>query len=77
MRRQSGPLVFAGLIGLFASPLAAGFRPAVEEVRAETTAAPVAIQQVSLPGAGLRDEVAMVLVGSALIGLAAAVRRAA
>jgi hypothetical protein len=32
---------------------------------------------VRLPTAGLRDEAAMVLVGTALIGLAAAVRRAA
>jgi hypothetical protein len=32
---------------------------------------------VTLPADGLRDEAAMVLVGSALIGLAAVVRRAA
>jgi len=32
---------------------------------------------VSLPGTHIRDEAAMVLVGTALIGLAAAVRRAA
>lgn len=37
----------------------------------------VAAQQVRVPTHGLRDELAMVLVGSALIGLAAAVRRAA
>jgi len=46
-----------------------------------TTAAPappaLAVQQVRVPLPGLRDEVAMVLVGTALIGLAAAVRRAA
>jgi len=38
----------------------------------------VAVQHVRVPPAGgLRDEFAMVLVGTALIGLAAAVRRAA
>jgi hypothetical protein len=37
----------------------------------------VAVQRVSLPAAATRDEAAMVLVGTALIGLAAAVRRAA
>jgi len=36
----------------------------------------VAVQQVRVVP-GLRDEAAMVLVGTALIGLAAAVRRAA
>ena len=38
----------------------------------------VAVQQVRVPPiGGLRDEAAMVLVGTALIGLASAVRRAA
>jgi hypothetical protein len=37
----------------------------------------VATQQVRAAVTGLRDEAAMVLVGTALIGLAAAVRRAA
>lgn len=37
----------------------------------------VAVQRVAVPTTGLRDEVAMVLVGSVLIGVAAAVRRAA
>lgn len=37
----------------------------------------VAVQQVSVPLTGLRDEAAMVLVGTALIGLGAAVRRSA
>ena len=36
----------------------------------------VAVQRVSLPSTGMRDEAAMVLVGAALIGLGAAVRRA-
>lgn len=42
--------------------------------RQESAAAPVAVQQVSLNG-GVRDEVVMVLVGTALIALGAAVRR--
>lgn len=37
----------------------------------------VAVQRVAVPTTGVRDEVAMVLVGSVLIGVAAAVRRAA
>ena len=36
-----------------------------------------AVQRVRQPFAGMRNEAAMVLVGFALIGLAAAVRRAA
>jgi hypothetical protein len=39
--------------------------------------APVAVQQVALPSSGLRDEAAMVLVGTGLLVLAAAVRRSA
>ncbi len=37
----------------------------------------VAVQQVSVTLPGLRDEAAMVLVGTVLIGLGAAVRRSA
>ena len=37
----------------------------------------VAVQRVAIPLVGVRDEAAMVIVGAALIGLAAAVRRAA
>ncbi len=57
-----------------ASALAAG--RSTDQAR-ESTAAPVAVQRLAIPATGLRDEAAMVLVGSALIGLAAAVRRAA
>ena len=58
-----------------AVPLAAA-APADKE--AENAAPTVAVQHVRAPAAGgLRDEAAMVLVGTALIGLAAAVRRAA
>ena len=66
-------VLFAGLIALLASPLVAA--PSVrDEARSGAT---VAVQRVNLPDTGLRDEAAMVLVGTALIGLAAAVRRAA
>jgi hypothetical protein len=61
-------------LALFASAAAPAFTTA--PAGPETPDA-VAVQQVRVPAHGLRDEVAMVLVGSALIGLAAAVRRAA
>jgi hypothetical protein len=67
-------LMFVGLTGLWASSLmATGPANAAEP----DTAPAVAVQRVSIPATGLRDEAAMVLVGTALIGLAAAVRRAA
>jgi hypothetical protein len=72
MRTNIGIIAFAGVLGICASSSAAG-RPAAGELR--ENAAPVAVQRVSLPA--LRDEAAMVLVGTALIGLAAAVRRSA
>lgn len=59
----------------FAAPSMAS-TPSPQEVETATPA--VAVQQVRVPASGgLRDEAAMVLVGTALIGLAAAVRRAA
>jgi hypothetical protein len=76
MRRQIVSVMFAGLIGLSASPLTATDGSGREEGREAAAAATVAVQRVSLPATGLRDEAAMVLVGTALIGLAAAVRRA-
>jgi hypothetical protein len=48
--------------------------PVVDDKTAATEAPTVAVQHVSRPA--LRDEAAMVLVGTALIGVAAAVRRA-
>jgi hypothetical protein len=73
MRQYLASIVFAGG-ALAASPLAAA--PDVPE--AERAPHAVAVQHVRVPPAGgLRDEAAMVLVGTALIGLAAAVRRAA
>jgi hypothetical protein len=78
MRREWVLLMFAVLVVLAAAAAsaAAAGRPAVGEA-GEGTATPVAVQRVRIPATGMRDEAAMVLVGSALIGLAAAVRRAA
>ena len=77
MRRQLVTLMFAGLIGMVAAPFAAASPAANDARESAASAAPVAVQRVSLPATGVRDEAAMVLVGTALIGLAAAVRRAA
>lgn len=72
MRKYLASIVFVGC-AVTAAPLAAA--PAQEAEAAATT---VAVQQVRVsPLGGIRDEAAMVLVGTALIGLAAAVRRAA
>ena len=75
MRRQIVSWMFVAGVAV-ATPCGASASPATDEVR-EGSIAPVAVQQVSVPASGLRDEAAMVLVGTALIGLAAAVRRAA
>lgn len=73
MRKYLASVAFTGC-ALAASPLVAA--PPVSE--ADDAASAVAVQQAKVqPSAGLRDEAAMVLVGTALIGLAAAVRRAA
>ena len=64
----------AGVIVLWASPLAATGR---QDTGRDTPDTAVAVQRVNIPATGLRDEAAMVLVGTALIGLASAVRRAA
>ena len=72
MRKYLASLAFGGLVAI-AAP-AAATTDAVETPNASAT---VAVQQVKVPLPSLRDEAAMVLVGTALIGLAAAVRRAA
>lgn len=54
-----------------------GATPAVSEETAPAAPPTVAVQQVTFGVPALRDEAAMLLVGTALIGLAAAVRRAA
>ena len=72
MRKYLASLAFALSLSAAAPVLAA--TTTVDEAHAT---APVAVQHVHVPVPGLRDEAAMVLVGTALIGLAAAVRRAA
>ena len=74
MRKQLGAMMFAGAMGLGA--VAASGRT-IDDGRHAEPAATVAVQRVSIPATGIRDQAAMVLVGSALIGLAAALRRAA
>jgi hypothetical protein len=72
MRKYLATLAFVSCVSA-AAPALAGTSP-TEEASATAT---VAAQRVRVPLPGLRDEAAMVLVGTALIGLAAAVRRAA
>lgn len=72
MRKHLVSITFAGLLAVVATPPATAVTPDNDAV----SPAPVAVQRVSLPSMGIRDEAAMVLVGTALIGLAAAVRRA-
>ena len=74
MRTGIGALIVSGLIGLVAAP-ATATSTRIEET--QQAAAPVAVERISIPATGMRDDVAMVLIGTALIGLAAAVRRAA
>ena len=74
MRRQLVSLTIAGL-AVLATGLSAS--PAGDDSTAANAAPTVAVQRVSLPLPAIRDEAAMVLVGTALIGMAAAVRRAA
>ena len=73
MRRYLASLAFVATVAAAAPTSAA---PADTETPSADANA-VAVQQVRVPAHGLRDEAAMVLVGTALIGLAAAVRRAA
>ncbi|HEY3884193.1 MAG TPA: hypothetical protein VGL62_03210 [Vicinamibacterales bacterium] len=75
MRRGLASLGFAAVIMLALSAIASAV---TSSAPADTPDQPtVAVQQVPVPVPGLRDEAAMVLVGTALIGLAAAVKRAA
>jgi hypothetical protein len=73
MVRKFVSLVFAGMFVMMA---VLGVAPSAgEETRAAR--APVAVQHPSMPYPVVRDEASMVLVGTALIALAAALRRAA
>jgi len=77
MRRYVGALVFAGCAALNGSAAAGPAATSDAAVVTPPAAPAVAVQQVRVPLPGIREEAAMVLVGTALIGLAAAVRRAA
>ena len=72
MRKYLGSLAIVVSVTAAAPVLAAANAP--DEANASPA---VAVEQVRIPFTGLRDEAAMVLVGTALIGLAAAVRRSA
>jgi hypothetical protein len=74
MRRQLVSLAIAGLVSLTTGLAAA---PAVDDTPEAKAAANVATRRVGLPLSAVRDEAAMVLVGTALIGVAAALRRTA
>ena len=73
MRRKFVSFALLGLV--LGTPIVGA--PEVAEEPAPTLSAPVAIQHAIVPVRWIREEVAMVLAGTALIGLAAAVRRAA
>lgn len=71
MRKYLGSLAFASCLSA-ASPAMAAMPPSEA-----ATDGSVAVHRAGIALPGLRDEAAMVLVGTALIGLAAAVRRRA
>jgi hypothetical protein len=76
MRRQLVSLAFAGLAGL----ASLGVAPVGSDRTSSASAnagGTVAVQHANLTNPAIRDEAAMILVGTFLIGLAAAVRRAA
>jgi hypothetical protein len=70
MRSQLGNFVVTVAMAVLVSPVHA------DRTRDSEVVSPVAVQRVGVLGTGVRDEAAMVLVGTALIALAAAVRRA-
>ena len=72
MGKYLGSLLITACVAV-AAPASA--EPVVGDTPNATGA--VAVQQVRVQGPAFRDQAAMVLVGGALIGLAAAVRRAA
>jgi hypothetical protein len=73
MRSQLGNLVLAATMALLATPV---YADRTRDKETEGVSAPVAVQRVGVADSGVRDEAAMVLVGTALIALAAVVRRA-
>jgi hypothetical protein len=77
MCRQVRSWLLAIAVVLLLAPWATAAAPAGSSAPDDVAKAHIAVQRVNVPLMGLRDEAAMVLVGTALIGLAAAVRRAA
>jgi hypothetical protein len=73
MRRQVVVLAFAAVAITTTSPRASA---SASDQPSASAAPTVAVQRVNLALPAVRDEAAMVLVGTALICLAAAVRRA-
>lgn len=73
MRRK---FVAFAILGLTAGVPMIG-APALGEETGARASAPVMVSNATVSTPWLRDEAAMVLVGTALLGLAAAVRRAA
>ena len=73
MRRRWLTLVFLGLVAA-ATPTIGSTET---DTAGTTMTATVAVPSVPRQAPWLRDEAAMMLVGSALVGLAAAIRRAA
>jgi hypothetical protein len=74
MRRQFLTLTLAGLA---IATTASGASSSSRDETSVTAAPTVAVHRVGLAVPAIRDEAAMVLVGTMLIGLGAAVRRAA
>ena len=72
MRRYLGSLALAAGVATVTQ-----FAAAQDSETPTTDTGAVSVQQVHAPARGLRDEAAMVLIGTALIGLGAAVRRTA
>jgi hypothetical protein len=74
MRRQ---LITLTLAGLAIATTASRSSSAASDESSVTAAPTVAVHRVSSGAPAIRDEAAMVLVGTVLIGLGAVVRRAA
>ncbi len=74
IRRQFLTLTLAGLA---IATTASGASSSSRDETSVTAAPTVAVHRVGLAVPAIRDEAAMVLVGTMLIGLGAAVRRAA
>jgi hypothetical protein len=70
-------ILAAGLTLIVASVAVASPSVGVAAEAVSTSTTPAVVQRVNLNNTGIRDEAAMVLVGTILIGLAGAVRRAA